>query len=165
MKTNTPVGPRNLSPQNSPGDFSAGIKSSDIIVAHKQKRLTADGSKQKIIVFSRVAQSEIKLDKSGETKIAAKLAVTLIKERLEKRGLNNKKIDFVMSCMYVKVEGKMQSDKNALRSSALDIIFEKGEIKHGKVRFVRDDQQVTNKPIPSAPLPTEVILPELPDID
>jgi hypothetical protein len=159
MKTTPIIGQRTLIPENSFG------VNSDVIVAHKQKLRTPGGKKEKVIVFSRVPQSQIKLDKTGETKRAAKLAVTIMQERLEKRGVPPATIDRLMSTMYMKIEGKMETDKNAFDGHALDALIEKRVLQTGKVRFADDDKQIVNKPIPSAPLPTTVNLPELPDSD
>ena len=159
MKTTPIIGQRTLNPEK-----NAGI-SPDVVVAHKEKLITPGGKKEKLIVFSRVPQSQLKLDKSGKTQIAAKLAVKIMQERLEKRGLPPKQIDYLMSNMYVKADGKMEVDKRALDSNALDSFLDTGTLKSGKVRFADDEKQIPNKPVPSAPLPTQVNLPKLPDTD
>lgn len=159
MKTTPIIGQRALNLEKNVG------VSSDVVVAHKQKLYTPGGKKEKVIVFSRVPQSQIKQDKSGETKRAAKLAVTIMQDRLQKRGLPTATIDHLMQNMYAKAEGKIEVDKNALDSIALDTLLETGKLKSGKVRFADDDHQIANKPIPDAPLPTTVNLPELPDTD
>lgn len=159
MKTTPIIGQRSLNTEKNFGSTS------DVVVAHKQNLRTPGGKKEKVIVFSRVPQAQIKHDKSGKTEHAAKLAVTLMHERLEKRGLSPEKIDNLMRHMYAKVEGKMETDKNALGSEALDTLLETGKLKSGKVRFADAAQQIRDKPIPSTPMPTTVDLPELPDID
>lgn len=160
MKSTTPIiGQRALNPEKSFG------VNSDVVVAHKQKLHTPGGKKEKVIVFSRVPQSQIKQDKSGETRRAAKLAVTIMHDRLEKRGLSPAKIDRVMQHMYVKAEGEMETDKNALDSHVIDALLDQGKLKSSKLRFADDVKQIANKPNPSAPLPTKVDLPELPDTD
>lgn len=159
MKTPAIIGQRSLNP-----DKNFGV-TSDVVVAKKQKLYTPGGKRETVIVFSRVPQSQIKQDKSGETKRAAKLAVKIMRERLEKRGVPAATIDRLMQHMYAKVEGKFEVDKNALDSHALDTLLEKGTLKSGKVRFAEDDGQIPNKPAPGKPLPTTVDLPELPDTD
>lgn len=159
MKTTPIIGQRSRVQEKSFG------LSSDVVVANKQKLLTPGGKKEKVIVFSRVPQSQLKLDKSGETKLAAKLAVKIMQDRLEKRGVPPATIERLMQTMYAKVEGKMETDKNALDSRALDTLLETGTLKSGKVRFAESDNQISNKPIPRAPMSTTVNLPELPDTD
>lgn len=159
MKTTPIIGQRSLNPEK---NFGA---TSDVVVAHKQKLRTPGGKKEKVIVFSRVPQAQIKQDMSGKTGSAAKLAVTIMQERLKKRGLSTEKIDNLMQHMYAKVEGKMETDKNAFGSEALDTLLETGKLKSGKVRFAGDDKQIPTKPVPCSPLPTSVDLPQLPDTD
>ncbi len=159
MKLPPIIGQRSLKPETNFG------LNSDVIVAHKQKLYTPGGKKETIIVFSRVPQSQIKSDKSGDTKRSAKLAVTIMKDRLEKRGLPPASIDRLMQNMYAKAVGKMEVDKNALDSRALDALLQAGKLNSGKVRFAKENQQIPDKPIPSAPMPKEIVLPELPDMD
>ncbi len=159
MKTTPVIGQRALNP-----DKNFSVKPG-VVVAHNQNLRTPGGKKEKLIVFSRVPYSQLAEDKSGKTKLAAKRALNILQERLKKGGLPPEKIDNLLQHMYAKVEGKLESDKNALGSDALDSLLETGKLKYGKVRFAGNDQQIPAKPVPSAPLPTTVDLPELPDVD
>ena len=150
------------------GSDEFGVKY-EVTIAEKQKMMSPSGKREKLIVFSRVPQSRLEEDTSGKTQRAAKRAVTILRERLEKSGLPKDKVEALMKNMYavdrraVK-NGEMKTLGNALDAKALDVLLEKKAMKSGKVRFAEETQTV---PTPSAPpraMPTSVELPPLPDL-
>ncbi len=157
------IGRRDL---NGPNEF--GVRY-EVTIAEKQKMMAPNGKREKLIVFSRVPQARLEEDTTGKTRRAAKRAVTILRERLEKSGLSRDKVDMLMKNMYaVDRRGvknhEMKTLSNALDAKALDVLLEKKAMKSGKVRFSEETQTVTTPPAPLRAAPTSVELPPLPDL-
>ncbi len=153
-----------------PNDFGVNY---DIVIAEKQKMTVPGGKREKLIVFSRVPQSRLQEDTTGKTQRAAKRAVNLLHERLQKSGLSKDKVDMVMKNMYAVDQrglknNEMKTMSNALDAKALDVLLEKKAMKSGKVRFSGEDQTVpapnARKASASTLPPTTIDLPPLPDL-
>ncbi len=163
------IGRRDLS---GPTDF--GIKY-EVVVAEKQKMQVPGGKREKVIVFSRVPQARLEQDETGKTQRAAKRAVSLLRERLQKSGLCKAKIETIMQNMYAVDQqaikrGEMKSMSTALDARALDVLLEKRTLKSGKVRFSEDTVALPDTPPtpgsgPAAHVgPLSIDLPPLPDL-
>ncbi len=157
------IGRRNLS-----GPDHFGVQY-DVVIAEKQKMMAPGGKLEKVIVFSRVPQSRLHEDTTGKTRSAAKRAVTLLRERLQKCGLPKEKIDTLMQNMYaVDQRGFKNNDmktlKHALDGKALDVMLEKKAMKSGKVRFSDSAETVTAPPTRSPASSAPVAMPSLPDL-
>lgn len=151
---------------NGPDDF--GVKY-EVTIAEKQKMMAPNGKREKLIVFSRVPQSRLEEDTTGKTQRAAKRAVTILRERLEKSGLSRDKVDLLMKNMYAVDQRsvknhEMKTLSNALDAKALDVLLEKKAMKSGKVRFSEETQTVPTPPAPPRAMPTSVELPPLPEL-
>jgi hypothetical protein len=141
-----------------------------VVIAEKQKLVTPSGKKEKLIVFSRVPQSQIHEDTSGKTARAAKRAVTIIRERLEKSGSPKATIDKIMRSMYAVDQravaaGDMKSMKTALDAQALDALIEKKKMGTGKVRFAEESQTITVPDTPNSAVESvlkDIALPRAP---
>ncbi len=151
---------------NGSDDF--GVKY-EVTIAEKQKMMAPNGKREKLIVFSRVPQSRLEDDTTGKTQRAAKRAVTMLRERLEKSGLPKDKVEVLMKNMYAVDQRAVKSSEmktlsNALDAKALDVLLEKKAMKSGKVRFSDETQTVPARPVPPRAMPTSVELPPLPDL-
>ena len=151
---------------NGPDEF--GIKY-EVTIAEKQKMMAPTGKREKLIVFSRVPQSRLEEDTTGKTQRAAKRAVSILRERLEKSGLSRDKVDLLMKNMYAVDQravknGEMKTLSNALDAKALDVLLEKKAMKSGKVRFSEETQAVPARSVPPRAMPPSVELPPLPDL-
>lgn len=169
------IGRRDLS---GPAEF--GIKY-EVVVAEKQKLQVPGGKREKVIVFSRVPQARLEEDGTGKTLRAAKRAVSLLRERLQKSGLGKTQVENVMQNMYAVDQqaikrGEMKSLPTALDAKALDVLLEKRAMKSGKVRFSEETTALPNsthspaaQTVPASPSPTPAAsslndLPSLPDL-
>ncbi len=161
------IGRRDLT---GPNDF--GVKY-DVVIAEKQKMMAPGGKREKVIVFSRVPQSRLEEDTTGKTQRAAKRAVNLLRERLQKSGLSKDKVETLMQNMFAVDQrgfknNEMKTMSNALDAKALDVLLEKKAMKSGKVRFSEEDQAMptpdARQASASTSAPTTIDLPPLPDL-
>ncbi len=165
------IGRRDLRDEN-----HFGIKY-EVVVAEKQKMNVPGGKREKVIVFSRVPQSQLYEDTTGKTRSAAKRAVTLLRERLQKSGLPKERVDALMQSMYA-VDQRgiknhvMKTLDHTLDAKALDVLLEKKAMKSGKVRFSEQAKAVpappvltrpASTPMAPSPLPAILDLPPLPE--
>lgn len=157
------IGRRDLT---GPDEF--GVKY-EITIAEKQKMIAPNGKREKLIVFSRVPQSRLEEDTTGKTQRAAKRAVTVLRDRLEKSGLSRDKVDLLMRNMYAVDRAAVKNNdmktlSNALDAKALNVLLEKKAMKSGKVRFSDETQTVPTSPVKPRAAPASVELPPLPDL-
>lgn len=157
------IGRRDLT---GPDNFSMKY---EVAIAEKQKMMAPSGKREKLIVFSRVPQSRLDEDTTGKTQRAAKRAVTVLRERLEKSGMSKDKVEMLMQKMYAVdrhsiKNNEMKTLSNALDAKALDMLLEKKAMKSGKVRFSEATEAVPASPaLPKAAAAT-IELPPLPDL-
>lgn len=151
---------------NGPDEF--GVKF-EVAIAEKQKMMTPNGKREKLIVFSRVPQSRLDEDTTGKTQRAAKRAVTVLRDRMAKSGLPRDKIDFLMQKMFAVDRRALKNNEiktldNVLDAKALDVLLGNKAMKSGKVRFSDEIQTVPAAPVKPRAASAPIELPPLPDL-
>lgn len=140
-----------------------------ILLAHKKKLVVPGGKKETTIVFSRVSHKQLTLDKTGDTKAAAKFAVKLMRENLEKSPkLTPEKIDNLMSKMSLCLgnsKGGYTTNENVLESQfALPMLIKEAKLAGCEIHYTKKHEEIAFTPLPKTPPASSVELPELPDL-
>jgi len=137
----------------------------DVVIAKTEKFITPDGKKGRVRVFSRVSPEQILDDKSGKLQAYASKAKSKISDAIFKLKAPVEKKNKLIDLMAVQVKGEIAKSSSEFFSA--DMFHNANPLfqipVQRQVRFV-DAANVEiprNKPAPT-PLPTEVILPELP---
>ena len=137
----------------------------DVVIAKTEKFITPDGKKGRARVFSRVSPEQILDDKSGKLQAYASKAKSKISDAIFKLKAPVEKKNKLIDLMAVQVKGDIATSSSEFFSA--DMFHNANPLfqipVQRQVRFV-DAANVEiprNKPAPT-PLPTEVILPELP---
>ena len=137
----------------------------DVVIAKEEKFITPDGKKGRVRVFSRVSPEQILDDKSGKLQAYASKAKSKISDAIFKLKAPVEKKNKLIDLMAVQVKGEIAKSSSEFFSA--DMFHNANPLfqipVQRQVRFV-DAANVEiprNKPAPT-PLPTEVILPELP---
>ena len=137
----------------------------DVVIAKTEKFITPDGKKGRARVFSRVSPEQILDDKSGKLQAYASKAKSKISDAIFKLKAPVEKKNKLIDLMAVQVKGEIAKSSSEFFSA--DMFHNANPLfqipVQRQVRFV-DAANVEiprNKPAPT-PLPTEVILPELP---
>ena len=137
----------------------------DVVIAKNEKFITPDGKKGRVRVFSRVSPERILDDKSGKLQAYANKAKSKISDAIFKLKAPVEKKNKLIDLMAVQVKGDIATSSSEFFSA--DMFHNANPLfqipVQRQVRFV-DAANVEiprNKPAPT-PLPTEVILPELP---
>ena len=137
----------------------------DVVIAKTEKFITPDGKKGRVRVFSRVSPEQILDDKSGKLQAYASKAKSKISDAIFKLKAPVEKKNKLIDLMAVQVKGEIATSSSEFFSA--DMFHNANPLfqipVQRQVRFV-DAANVEiprNKPAPT-PLPTEVILPELP---
>ena len=137
----------------------------DVVIAKNEKFITPDGKKGRARVFSRVSPEQILDDKSGKLQAYASKAKSKISDAIFKLKAPVEKKNKLIDLMAVQVKGDIAKSSSEFFSA--DMFHNANPLfqipVQRQVRFV-DAANVEiprNKPAPT-PLPTEVILPELP---
>ena len=137
----------------------------DVVIAKTEKFITPDGKKGSARVFSRVNPEQILDDKSGKLQAYASKAKSKISDAIFKLKAPVEKKNKLIDLMAVQVKGEIAKSSSEFFSA--DMFHNANPLfqipVQRQVRFV-DAANVEiprNKPAPT-PLPTEVILPELP---
>ena len=137
----------------------------DVVIAKNEKFITPDGKKGRVRVFSRVSPEQILDDKSGKLQAYASKAKSKISDAIFKLKAPVEKKNKLIDLMAVQVKGDIATSSSEFFSA--DMFHNANPLfqipVQRQVRFV-DAANVEiprNKPAPT-PLPTEVILPELP---
>ena len=137
----------------------------DVVIAKTEKFITPDGKKGRVRVFSRVSPEQILDDKSGKLQAYASKAKSKISDAIFKLKAPVEKKNKLIDLMAVQVKGDIATSSSEFFSA--DMFHNANPLfqipVQRQVRFV-DAANVEiprNKPAPT-PLPTEVILPELP---
>ena len=137
----------------------------DVVIAKTEKFITPDGKKGRARVFSRVNPEQILDDKSGKLQAYASKAKSKISDAIFKLKAPVEKKNKLIDLMAVQVKGDIATSSSEFFSA--DMFHNANPLfqipVQRQVRFV-DAANVEiprNKPAPT-PLPTEVILPELP---
>ena len=137
----------------------------DVVIAKEEKFITPDGKKGRVRVFSRVSPEQILDDKSGKLQAYASKAKSKISDAIFKLKAPVEKKNKLIDLMAVQVKGDIAKSSSEFFSA--DMFHNANPLfqipVQRQVRFV-DAANVEiprNKPAPT-PLPTEVILPELP---
>ncbi|MCX7215252.1 MAG: hypothetical protein NTZ96_02725 [Burkholderiales bacterium] len=137
----------------------------DVVIAKNEKFITPDGKKGRVRVFSRVSPEQMLDDKSGKLQAYASKAKSKISDAILKLKAPVEKKNKLIDLMAVQVKGDIATSSSEFFSA--DMFHNANPLfqipVQRQVRFV-DAANVEiprNKPAPT-PLPTEVILPELP---
>ena len=137
----------------------------DVVIAKTEKFITPDGKKGRARVFSRVSPEQMLDDKSGKLQAYANKAKSKISDAILKLKAPVEKKNKLIDLMAVQVKGDIATSSSEFFSA--DMFHNANPLfqipVQRQVRFV-DAANVEiprNKPAPT-PLPTEVILPELP---
>jgi len=137
----------------------------DVVIAKTEKFVTPRGVKGKATVFSRVSPDRIKADKTGGLRAAALSAKASIENAVGKLRIPSEMKMRVLAPLTALVKGHIaESSKEFFSADSANMVLPTLHVSGNKlVRFADEPPaQIPASRPRTAPVPTEVILPELP---